>query len=350
MTNDYPTDPGLDLTPGDLAALRRRYSAQDVLVLFQALSLPVCDDSSAIAQVVERERRQREQDSLSADPAQRQDAAIWLNAARLLNDQPSRRELLVLVQEEVNRMLGFRLERYGQAGKPYTPDLRADLKAAAARGFALNDTLAERFMRAFEHGCELRFGVRVPLTLRGFNAREIAAETFEATLTTLLPLVPPTDTPTQADAPAPQHTAPIPAVRPKQPVTRVSAPIPTPQRRTLGPVLRPAEAQTRLVITQAESSGEQSAEWLLTQDTLSIGRMPDSDICLKEDGRVSRRHAVIHRAPTAFILTDLNSANGTFLNGALLTEPAVLHSGDLIRVGHTELTFIMEPLINHANE
>ena len=87
-------------------------------------------------------------------------------------------------------------------------------------------------------------------------------------------------------------------------------------------------------------------EWPLTKDSTSIGRLPESDLCLTEDRRVSRQHAVIHRAPTAFILTDLNSGNGTYLNGVMLTAPTVLHSGDHIRVGHTELTFIMEPITN----
>ena len=340
MTDTYPTDPGRELTRDDVAALRQRYTAQHVIALFQALHVPVGDDASAIAQIVEREHQQRERDSFGADPVLRQEAATWLTAARFLDYQPSRRELLLLVQEEVNRMLHFRLERYGQANKPYTPEIRAELKAAALRGFALSDELAERFLRAFEHGCELRFGLKVPLVLRSFDIRDMAEETFGATLTTLIPPIPPAATPGKGSAPVTQLTEPIPVVRSKQPATRVSAPIPAPERKPSGPILNPAEAQTRLVLNQ----GNQPGEWMLTKDTISIGRMPDSDLCFKEDGRVSRQHAVIHRAPTAYILTDLGSANGTFLNGALLSEPTVLHSGDIIRVGHTELIFLMEPL------
>ena len=342
MADERPNHPGPELTGEDLAALRQRYTARSVVELFQALRLPVCDDASAIAGVIERDQQQREQDSFGDDPALRQEAAAWLTAARFIGAELSRRELLLLVQDETNRMLGFRLERYGQMGKLYTPEIRADLKAAVIRGFALSDDLAERFLRAFEHGCELRFGVKVPLVLHSFDIREVSEETFGATLTTLIPPLPP------ADAPVRQPTAPMRAIRhnPARPAAPVLRPAPAPERRPSTPLLPPGSALAKLVLNQ----GEQAGEWVLTRDTISIGRVPESDLCLKEDGRVSRQHAVIHRAPTAYILTDLNSANGTFLNGALLTEPAVLHPGDQIRVGHTELTFIMEPLANPQDD
>ncbi|HEY7356893.1 MAG TPA: FHA domain-containing protein [Ktedonobacterales bacterium] len=340
MAEEHPTTPGLALTQDDLAALRQRYTARGVVELFQALRLPVCDDASAIAGVIERDQQQREQDSFGDDPMLRQEAASWLTAARFIGAHPSRRELLLLVQEETNRMLGFRLERYGQMGRAYTPEIRADLKAAIIRGFALGDDLAERFLRAFEHGCELRFGVKVPLVLHSFDIREVSAETFGATLTTLIPPMPPADAPAEASAPVRQPTAPMRAIRHNP--ARPAAPVLRPERRPSAPLLPPEKARAKLVLSQSEQAGE----WVLSKDTTSIGRVPESDLYLKEDGRVSRQHAVIHRAPTAYILTDLNSANGTFLNGAPLTEPAVLHPGDVIRVGHTELTFIMEPLAN----
>ncbi len=348
MTEEHPTQIGLELNEDDLAALRQRYTARGVIELFRALGLPVSDDHSAINQLVEREQAQREQDSFSPDPTLRQEAAAWLTAARFLSQQASRRELLLQVEEEINSMLGFRLERHGQAGKPYTPEMRADLKAAAIRGFALSDDLAERFLRAFEHGCALRLGVKVPVVLRSFSVRAVSEETFGATLTTLLP---PAPTPDQTSGPISQLTEPMRAIRPKRAATKINAP-PASAPRASGPILMPDKAVTRLILKQTDLPADQSdlpGEWLLTKDTITIGRLPESDLCFKDDKRVSRQHAVIHRAPTAYILTDLNSANGTFLNGAPLTEPTVLHSGDTIRVGHTELTFLMEPLSNSPN-
>ncbi|HEY7348267.1 MAG TPA: FHA domain-containing protein [Ktedonobacterales bacterium] len=345
MTDERPRDDGRELNEEDLAVLRQRYTAQDVVGFFQALDLPACDDPILIAQVVARDKQQRAQDSLSPDASLRQQAAKWLTAARLLEYQPSRRELLLLAQEAVNDMLTFRLERYGQAGMPYMPDVRAELKASAIRGFALHDDLAERFLRAFEHGCNLRFGLRVPVVLHSINVRGVADETFGATLTTLiLPTLP--DAPTPAGKSASQYTEPMRALRPKPSVTKISAPPTAPERKPSAPLLMPGDAIAKLLIKQDDWSGE----CLLTKDATSIGRQPDSDLSLKEDRRVSRQHAIIHRAPTAYILTDLSSANGTFLNGAMLTEPAILRSGDQIRIGHTELTFIMEPLANRRDE
>jgi len=346
MNEERSTDPSLEFTEEDIASLRQRYTAQDVVQLFRLLGLPVCDDPVIISQVAARDKAKREQDSLSNNPALRQQAARWLTAYQLTEHAGSRRELLLITQEEANRMLTFRLERQGQADHLYGPEIHDDLKAAAIRGFALGDDLAERFLRAFEHGCNLRFGARVPLVLRSFDVRASADQTFAATLTTLLPPVPKPATPVTQRPRISSSTEPMRAVRPKAPATKISAPAPV-ERRPSGVILTPGNAIARLSVTQEDG---QASECELTHPTTSIGRLPESDIFLKEDKRVSRQHAVIHRAPTAYILTDLNSANGTFLNGTLLTEPAVLHSGDRIRVGHTDLIFLMEALTNHHSE
>jgi transcriptional regulator with GAF, ATPase, and Fis domain len=66
-------------------------------------------------------------------------------------------------------------------------------------------------------------------------------------------------------------------------------------------------------------------------ETLSIGRDPVSDLLL-DDGFVSRRHCVIHREGEDFSLVDLDSRNGTFLNGIPVKSRRLQH-GDQIRVG-----------------
>jgi hypothetical protein len=68
-----------------------------------------------------------------------------------------------------------------------------------------------------------------------------------------------------------------------------------------------------------------------------IGRVLDCDVCLA-DPRVSRRTAIISAGEAGFFLKDLGSANGTYLNGARVTE-AQLKEGDKLRVGATELEF-----------
>ena len=66
---------------------------------------------------------------------------------------------------------------------------------------------------------------------------------------------------------------------------------------------------------------------------LTIGRVPDCDIQLK-DHAVSRRHCTIEARGDELIVTDLESANGTFLNDRLIRTSSI-HTGDAIRVGAT---------------
>lgn len=337
MTDERPTQSGLEMTQEDIATLRQRYRAQDVLELFGRLGLPVCDDGMIITQVAAREKARRRQESQSPNPTLRQEAAAWLNADELLENQSSRRALLLIVQEDVNRMFTFRIERLGRDFSPYTPEVRAELLAAATRGFKLSEDLNERFMRAFEHAGNLRFGARAPMVVPHIDVWDRSAQTFASHLTTLLPPLP------KAEPEPWRPTEPLPAIRVKPANKRASAPLQPIERKPSGPLLTPANATGKLLLQQ----DDQMQELLLNKESFSIGRLPESDLCLKDDLRVSRQHAVIHRAPTAFLLTDLGSGNGTYLNGTRLEIPVALQSGDHIRIGHTELTFVLEPASAH---
>lgn len=68
-----------------------------------------------------------------------------------------------------------------------------------------------------------------------------------------------------------------------------------------------------------------------------IGRADDNQIRLKS-GDISRRHAMISVANGAYLLRDLQSQNGTFVNGQRIAEH-VLADGDRVRVGNIELVF-----------
>lgn len=71
---------------------------------------------------------------------------------------------------------------------------------------------------------------------------------------------------------------------------------------------------------------------------LGIGRGEENDLQLT-DPKVSRHHALIRREGRNFVLTDLGSANGTRVNGVLITGPHVLEHGERITIGDTELTY-----------
>jgi pSer/pThr/pTyr-binding forkhead associated (FHA) protein len=72
-----------------------------------------------------------------------------------------------------------------------------------------------------------------------------------------------------------------------------------------------------------------------------IGRSRDSDIRLA-DPNVSRRHAEVRQEGAAHWVIDLDSTNGTEVNGRRLKR-AKLRPGDTITVGSTELVFRREP-------
>ncbi len=73
---------------------------------------------------------------------------------------------------------------------------------------------------------------------------------------------------------------------------------------------------------------------------ITLGRSSDNTVTL-EDQKSSRRHCVVERAPgSGFRVRDLHSLNGTFVNGATVTEHVLRH-GDRIEIGQTEILFEM---------
>src|SRR6188472_3178027 len=71
---------------------------------------------------------------------------------------------------------------------------------------------------------------------------------------------------------------------------------------------------------------------------VSIGRASDCSIPIK-DRYLSRKHAEIIAVEGAWLLKDLGSANGTYLNGARVEHDQPLKTGDRIRLGDTEIVF-----------
>lgn len=77
----------------------------------------------------------------------------------------------------------------------------------------------------------------------------------------------------------------------------------------------------------------------LTKEITSLGRDVASDIVLG-DPEVSRQHSRLTRTPGGYVLEDLGSTNGTFVNGERLTGPRVLTPGDLLGMSEkVTLTF-----------
>ena len=79
------------------------------------------------------------------------------------------------------------------------------------------------------------------------------------------------------------------------------------------------------------------SRFLLDTDVVKAGRHPDSDIFL-DDVTVSRRHAEFRRTPEGFVVTDVGSLNGTYVNRDRIDE-VLLKGGDEVQVGKYRLVY-----------
>jgi len=83
-----------------------------------------------------------------------------------------------------------------------------------------------------------------------------------------------------------------------------------------------------LMVSEGELLGHR---WTLTNDELLIGRGTDADVVLPER-QVSRYHLKIHYRDGRYFLEDLDSKNGTFLNGQQVKGTVSLQDGDEIQI------------------
>lgn len=91
------------------------------------------------------------------------------------------------------------------------------------------------------------------------------------------------------------------------------------------------DTASRLVITSGAKAG---AEFPLGRDEITIGRSSDSAIIIRDD-YTSTHHARIMLWNGRWMLQDLDSTNGTFLNGSRVTVPTPIPLGATVKVGAT---------------
>ena len=89
-------------------------------------------------------------------------------------------------------------------------------------------------------------------------------------------------------------------------------------------------------------SGELENQRYPVGDQLRLGREADNDLTLP-DKKVSRHHAMLQRQGVAYRIIDLNSGNGTYVNGKRITDATVLNNGDIVLIGDTKLTINNRP-------
>ena len=88
-------------------------------------------------------------------------------------------------------------------------------------------------------------------------------------------------------------------------------------------------AQYQLIMRSGPTPG---AAYALEGDQLNIGRDSTNEIAIN-DAEVSRRHARLTFQGGKFVLEDLGSTNGTFVNGQRLAGPRVLKAGEVVSFG-----------------
>jgi hypothetical protein len=81
--------------------------------------------------------------------------------------------------------------------------------------------------------------------------------------------------------------------------------------------------------------------YVLRRRHTRIGRNLDNDIVIAND-RISRYHAEVVREGGELMITDAGSRNGVWVNGSKVTAPTPLRSGDCVRLGRQEFTFMIE--------
>jgi pSer/pThr/pTyr-binding forkhead associated (FHA) protein len=94
---------------------------------------------------------------------------------------------------------------------------------------------------------------------------------------------------------------------------------------------------SRLVLVKDDGA---ETSYPLTRDTYTVGRHRNNDIVVS-DPKVSSFHARFDRTLEGFVLVDLRSRNGSFVNGRRV-DAQVLQSGDEVRLGTAKLRYRMD--------
>src|ERR1044071_2468872 len=88
----------------------------------------------------------------------------------------------------------------------------------------------------------------------------------------------------------------------------------------------------------AISGKHKGATFAIDEEPLVIGRETAATVCLA-DASVSRRHSKIEKKDDSFVITDLESLNGTFVNDVPV-RTRVLEHGDRVRIGESQFLFL----------
>src|SRR5512144_712282 len=78
----------------------------------------------------------------------------------------------------------------------------------------------------------------------------------------------------------------------------------------------------------------------ISVDSFVIGRETAANLCIA-DASVSRRHSIIEKESDSYVITDLDSLNGTFVNDVPVKTRKLEH-GDRVRIGESQFLFLVQ--------
>ncbi len=111
--------------------------------------------------------------------------------------------------------------------------------------------------------------------------------------------------------------------------------IPLLELASLAPTDKNETIMAKLVVISEEMKDR---TFELTDDKITVGRLPDNLLRL-ENNAVSSHHAELTRKGDDYVVRDLNSTNGTRVNGQRVIEIRLYH-GDMIHFGHLQLQYL----------
>ena len=97
------------------------------------------------------------------------------------------------------------------------------------------------------------------------------------------------------------------------------------------------EIERGIAVLIVRAGAQAGARFVLERGVTRLGRHPDSEISL-EDITVSRRHAEIEREADGYVIRDVGSLNGTYVNQERV-DRSELHHGDEVQIGKFRLVF-----------
>jgi FHA domain len=109
-----------------------------------------------------------------------------------------------------------------------------------------------------------------------------------------------------------------------------------PQQAAAAGLRRP---HTGVLVVLASPTLDAGMERVLDSAPVTLGRADENDLVLETDEFASVKHARIEPRRDGVWVHDLESTNGTFVNGSKVTRPRKLAPGDVIRVGETDLRY-----------